>query len=92
MRGTGRTTRALEALPKGAAYITANEAHARTVRIMAAKLGRHDIRVIGIENAPFHRGLVYPRIGVDHYLYDEEGRVTEEQWEALRWLRASAER
>lgn len=86
-RGTGRTTRQMEAAPKGALFVFAGGANARDYnRSLARKLGRDDLRILSpteFEQHSIHRlrGIELTGIEIDHAV-----DLTQEQVDGYRTL------
>lgn len=75
-RGTGRTTRQLQAAPSGSLYVCPNHPSTRYIKRMAERLGRGDLRFASPQELETHkfRGLEFPAIILDH-----DTRMTERQ-------------
>ncbi len=67
-RGTGRTTRALQACPQGALYIVRMQQEIAHAKMICERLGRTDIKVVSQEYIlrEHHLGLRRP-IVLDHW-------------------------
>ena len=81
-RGSGRTTRAMLAAPKGAYYIWCGGS-LDYPRELARKLGREDLKIVGPDwlTARRYQGLTGLQLRVDHY-----APLTDAQWQ--EWLHA----
>lgn len=84
LRGTGRSHRAMEALPKGGAYIIYG--HPGYYRELADKLGRDDIVIIAHYSVErFMRGRRFPAVEIDHFVHET---LKPEEWNYLLGLAA----
>lgn len=79
-RGEGKTTRQMEAAPKGAIFIWCNGL-TEYPRLLARNIGREDLR---IESPTFleerWKGLELSGVVVDH-----AAQLTDRQWDELQW-------
>jgi hypothetical protein len=73
-RGSGRTTRQLQALPKGAWFFCSSYAHGAHIATLAKKIGRSDITMKVIDQLrdyyQFH-GCVISGFDIDHYAQEQ---------------------
>ena len=67
-RGTGRTTRQMEAAPHGAIFISANHSTMRCDIELSRRIGRSDLRIVRPDWLTDRRwmGLWLPGIVIDH--------------------------
>lgn len=77
-RGSGRTTAAMKAAPKGAVYVWVNH-HLDYPKYLARKLDREDLVIVGPDWLTDRkwRGRVFPGIIKDH-----AAELTSKQWYA----------
>lgn len=76
-RGSGRTTQAILAAPKGAVYVWVNN-RLEYPKALAHKLGRDDLKIVSPEWIEDRRwvGMEFPAMDIDH-----DTTFTERQWE-----------
>lgn len=87
LRGTGRTTRQLHALPKGCIFIWCNN-NTGHPRDLVEKIGRPDIKVLSlnrITDRNFFLGRAGDSVDIDHEVDREAPNLVE----AVMFLRAS---
>ena len=78
-RGTGETTRQMEAAPKGAVFVWCN-GNADYPRLLARKIGRDDLQIQSprwLEER--WRGITLTGVVVDH-----AARLTDRQWDGYQ--------
>lgn len=86
-RGTGRTTRQIAALPKGAIFFVHTQSMKDYVRRLCQTLGRADIRIETLgELRPFRwAGYSLPGADIDHAAYERMNIDHCRAWDELRW-------
>lgn len=72
-RGSGRTTRQLQALPKGGWFFCSSHPHKAYIEVIAKHIGRTDIVMKSVEELrdywKFH-GCAISGFDIDHHAYD----------------------
>lgn len=88
-RGTGRTTRAMQAAPHGAVYVWCHD-NTSYARDLARKLGRTDLHIVGPSDVVRRHAHGAMDIRVDHAFPTcfRENAHYEEAYRMLRALRA----
>jgi hypothetical protein len=78
-RGSGKTTRAMQAAPKGAVFVWVNH-HLDYPKALARHLGREDLKIVSPEWIEDHRWAGLDMTGL---IRDPDTRFTDAQWD--RW-------